>query len=110
MEQAPTEAALKLFHVIIIWDCFAVANDALEARNAVKHFIKHENMQPTEETALEASSEHNIRASWRDQKPLVGADVSDADFEKRVKGRTVIQMFEALYKKQIARAKESEAT
>lgn len=98
---------MKLFHTIVIYDCFVVANDALEARNAVKHFVKHEDMQPTEETALEASSEHNIRPSWRDQKPLVGSDISDDDFTKRVKGHTVIEMFEILYKKQIAKVKET---
>jgi len=59
-----------------------------------------EGATPSEMTALEARTEGNIRQSWREQKPFVAADVSDADFEKKVKGHTTIEMFKQIYTKQ----------
>ena len=90
---------MRLFNTIVIFDVYTVANDAEEARKAVVAAIA-EGASPTEITALEAKFESNIRASWRDQKPFVAADVSDEDFEKRVKGSTTFDLWKRLYTKQ----------
>lgn len=90
---------MKLFNTIVIFDVFTVGNDPEKAREAVLTAIR-DGATPTEMTALEARSESNIRTSWRDQKPFVAADVSDADFEKKVKGHTTVEMFKQIYTKQ----------
>lgn len=90
---------MKLYNVIIIHDVYCVANDPEEARAAVRAAIK-EDFAPTEQTALETRFESNVRASWRDQKPFVGNDISDEDFDKLVKGSTTIEMFKKLYTKE----------
>jgi predicted NAD-dependent protein-ADP-ribosyltransferase YbiA (DUF1768 family) len=90
---------MKLFNVVIIHDVFVVGDNPEKAREAVLAAIR-EGTSPTEMTALEARSESNIRQSWREQKPYVAADISDADFEKVVKGHTTIEMFKQIYTKQ----------
>jgi hypothetical protein len=89
---------MKLYNTIIIHDVYVIANDAAEARETVKTWIK-EGLQPSEETALEARDQRNVRQSWRDQKPLVGGSVTDKEFEGQIKGRTTIEIFEHLYMK-----------
>lgn len=89
---------MKVFNAIVMFDCFVVANSPEKAREAVKVWIK-EGMTPSEEVAREVRDERSIRSSWRDQKPLVGDDVSDLDFNKHIKGHTVIEIFQHIYQK-----------
>jgi len=90
---------MKLFNTVVIFDVFCVGNDPEKAREAVLDAIR-EGMKPSEMTALEARTEGNIRQSWRDQKPFVAADISDADFEKKIKGHTTIELWKSIYTKQ----------
>jgi hypothetical protein len=89
---------MKIFNTIVLYDTYVVANSAEEARKALKDWI-HEGLNPSEEKAMEARDERNIRQSWRDQKPLVGGDVSDDDFEKHIKGHTTVEVFQHIYTK-----------
>lgn len=94
---------MKLYNVIVVWDVYATAESPDEARKAVMAFITHEvpaeRLTPSESTALEAREERNIRQAWRDEKPLVGNDVSDVDFGK-LKGKTTLDVFKMLYTKE----------
>jgi len=90
---------MKLFKTIVMWDVVVVANSHEAARQAVKDWIATGELAASEEVALEIRDESGIRDAWKKQKPLVGADISDGDFEKRVKGRTTIEMFEHIYTK-----------
>jgi aminoglycoside phosphotransferase len=91
---------VKLYQAIVIYDYYVVANDPQEARETLMNFIREEHPQPSEQTAIEARDERNVRQSWRDLKPLVGGNVSDDDFEKRCKGRTTIEIYKDIYTKQ----------
>jgi hypothetical protein len=90
---------MKLYNTIVIYDVYTIANSSETARKAVMQFIQAGDIQPSESTALETRAENNIRSSWRDQKPLVGEDITDDDFDKRVKGHTTIEMFQHIYLK-----------
>lgn len=96
---------MKLFNVIIVWDVYCAAESHEEARKAAMEFITHEvpaeRLPPSESTALETREERNVRQAWRDEKPLVGNDVSDTDFEK-LKGKTTLDVFKMLYTKESA--------
>lgn len=95
-----SEHKMKLFNVIVVYDTYVVAETPAAAREAVMQWLKEDpsSLIP-EETAFETREENNVRDSWREQKPLVGADVSDDDFEKRVKGKTTIEIFKNIYTK-----------
>jgi hypothetical protein len=88
---------MKLYNVIIVWDVCAVAESPEAARSAVLAFIRDQNdpLKPSEQTALETRNAREIRAAWTGEKPLVGEDVSDADFEL-LKGKTSMEIFEML--------------
>ncbi len=91
---------MKLYNVIILFDVYAVAESGEAARDAVMQFISNGDLPPSESKAIESREERNIRQSWRDQKPIVGADVTDDDFEKKIKGHTTIEIYQSLYTKQ----------
>jgi hypothetical protein len=84
--------------VIAIWDCYITAESGEEARKALLAWIAT-GEPPSEIVAVETNREGAIRDSWRDQKPLVAADVSDADF-KKLEGKTTIEIFKQIYTKQ----------
>lgn len=89
---------MKLFNAIIIYDYFVVAENGAEAIETLKFWI--EDGAPTsEQKAMEARDERNIRLSWRDQRPLVGSSISDGDFEKHIKGHTTLDVFQHIYSK-----------
>lgn len=88
---------MKIFNAIVLYDVFVVAETNEAAVEALKAWIA-EGLNPSEQKAMEARDERNIRQSWREQKPLIGADISDADF-KKLKGKTTIEAFELIYKK-----------
>lgn len=64
----------------------------------ITHEVPAERLPPSESTAIETREERNVRQAWRDEKPLVGNDVSDVDFEK-LKGKTTLDVFKMLYHK-----------
>lgn len=88
---------MKLYNVILIADCYVVAESGEAAREALKTAIL-EGEKHTEETALEVRNETSIREAKKADKPFVGADVSDADFEK-LKGKTTVEIYKLIYTK-----------
>lgn len=93
---------MKLFNAIVGWDVYVCAENEEDARAAVKTFIM-EGLASSYENAIEAREARHVRAAWTDQSPLVGAAVSDQDFES-VKGKTTMQVQEMLYTKQDKKA------
>jgi hypothetical protein len=91
------ENPVKLYNVIAIYDVFCVAETSEAARESLLAWIE-EGMKPSEIIGVETVRENSIRDSWREQKPLVGADVSDADF-KKIEGKTTLEIFQHIYTK-----------
>lgn len=91
---------MKLFQTIIIFDVVAAANSEEAARLALLALIRDqlEPQAPNEILAREITQEREIRVAMRTAKPIVGGDVSDADFET-IRGKTNLEMFERLYTK-----------
>ncbi len=89
---------MRLYNTIVVFDVYCIANTQEAAVAAAKAWIK-DGLEPTESVALESREEKNVRQSWRDQKPLVGTDVSDKEFEEQIKGHTTIEIFTHLYQK-----------
>jgi hypothetical protein len=90
---------MKLFNTIAIYDVYIIAESAEAARDTLLAAINGTNEQalmPNEVTATESKMERSIRAGYRDERPFVAGDVSDADFDK-CKGKTTIQLFEHIY-------------
>lgn len=92
---------MKLYQTIIIFDVVAAANSEEAARRALLALVRDgvDPQAPNEIVAREITHEREIRNAMREDKPIVGADVSDADFET-VKGRTNMEMFKRLYTKE----------
>jgi hypothetical protein len=88
---------VKLFNTVIVFDVYCVAESADKAREMALIHVR-EGLPPSEQVGLEVTSDRSIREAWREEKPLVGSDVSDGDFAK-LKGKTTIQTFEMLHKK-----------
>jgi hypothetical protein len=86
---------MKLYNAIAIFDVYVVAESSEDARNALLAHI-NSGMQPNEIVGVEATKAHTIRASWIDEKPLVGEQVSDEGF-KKLKGKTTGEAFELIY-------------
>lgn len=89
---------LKLYNTIIIFDVYAVAKSPEAANEAVKAWIKSGELAPSSENALEAREERNIRASWLDERPIIGDDLTDEEF-KSLKGKSTAEAFTRFYKK-----------
>lgn len=91
----------QLFNTIIVYDVYAYAESAEDARAAALANI-HDGeftLKPSQETALE-TGRTQPRTAWADQPPLVGPAVSDADFEA-VKGKTCQQVWDEQNKKPV---------
>lgn len=89
---------MKLYNAIAIFDVYIVAESGEAARDALLACILADELKPSEVVAVETTRESAIRASWRDEKPPVAADVSDGDFAK-IKGHTTAEIFGRLYTK-----------
>lgn len=87
----------KMFNVIVTWDVYAVANEGQSAEAAVLELIKSGEISATHRKALPMKVSP-VREAWRDERPIVGDDVSDADFA-RLRGKTTQQAYELLTKK-----------
>jgi hypothetical protein len=88
---------MKLYNTIAIFDVYVVAESSEKAREALLAGIA-DGLPPSEIVGVETNREAAIRAAWREEKPLVAADVSDEDF-KKLQGNTTIKIFEKLYTK-----------
>lgn len=98
-DQKPTvPEGAKLFNVIVVYDVYAVAHDFETATAAVKDFIQNGELPPSESKALGVRREVEVREAWRNEKPFVGADVTDDEFEK-IKGKTTIETYNLFNKK-----------
>ena len=92
---------LKLHNVIIVFDVYALAHDAAQAREVIIAAIRDspangaEPFAPSEAVALPTSRIREVRAAWTNQKPFVADDVTDEEFES-VKGKTTIEVFQML--------------
>jgi len=89
---------VKLYNTIAIFDVYTVAESNEAARDALLAAIAN-GQKPSEITATETLRESAVRQGFRDERPFVGDDVSDADFQK-LKGKTTAQAYEMLYTKQ----------
>lgn len=87
---------MKLHNVIVAYDVYVLAESPEAARQAVNEFIKADELAPNH-VAAHPVVHAPIRPQWRDEKPLVASDVSDADFA-RVKGKTTQQVHDMLFK------------
>lgn len=92
----------KLYEAIVVWDVVVWAESEEDAKAAVLSNIQAGLMgdielPPSEQVARNIGV-RPPRAAWQGQKPLVGAAVSDADYE-RVKGKTCQQVWEEINKK-----------
>ncbi len=94
---------MKLFSVIKVYDVYVAAESAEEASMTIIKAIRNSDpetlLAPNEATVNEARNERDVHERWRDLKPFVGDDVSDADFET-LKGKTTIQILDMLHPKQ----------
>ncbi len=89
---------MKLFNTCVVWDIYTVAESHEAARAAAEAMIKSGELNPSESVALEVKRENEVREAWRNERPLVGQDISDADFEK-LKGKTTHDVFAMLHVK-----------
>lgn len=87
---------MKLYNTIIAFDVYVVAESEESARAAAMVHIR-EGLNASHSVALEIKASP-VRAGWQMERPLVGEDVSDADFE-RIKGKTTQQVHDLLNKK-----------
>ncbi len=89
---------LKLFNVIVIWDVYAVAKTPEAAIEATAQWIKSGDLPASSQNALETRENRQIRADWMNEKPIVGEDLSDEEFES-LKGKTTLDAFNRFYSK-----------
>lgn len=94
-----TKQTVKLFNAIDLFDVYVVANSPEEARACLLDWIRNHELPPSETKAMEARDERNIRQSWREAKPLVAADITDAEFEKHIKGHSTVEIWQHIYTK-----------
>lgn len=93
---------MKLYNVIITYDGYVVAGDdesaIKSAREAMIELIQANEYHPAYSAALPVANTP-VQPRCQLERPIVAADVSDADFAK-VKGKTNQQVWELLTKKQ----------
>ncbi len=86
-------------NVILVFDTYVVAESPEAARQAVKDLIAdpdpESRLMPDDENARPVLHERSIRDTWKEQSPLVAADVSDEDFA-RIKGKKTLAIFNLL--------------
>lgn len=96
MSDTNDRSKMKVHNVIVVYDVYAVAETPEAAREAILGAIAAGELNPSDQNAIPVNHERNIRESWREQKPFIGADVSDADFET-CKGKTTLDIFNMLF-------------
>lgn len=90
---------MKVWNVIVVHDVYAIAETPEAARASIIAAIASGEIEITEQNAIPVNHERSIRETWRDQKPFVGDDVSDADFET-LKGKTTLEIFKMIMTKE----------
>ena len=108
---------MKLYNVVVVFDVYAVGESPEDATRAILEAIytpsdQIDNMlagdlktpegsplHPSSHYASQVVREWSVREAWKNQKPYVGAEVSDEDFEK-LKGKTTIEAFKMLHVKE----------
>lgn len=98
---------MRLYNTIMVFDVYCVAESPEEARATILEAIRdgEQPLDPSEQNALPVSREREVRDAWREEKPFVGATVSDEDFE-RCKGKTTFEVFKMLHVKENAPAEQ----
>lgn len=98
---------MRLYNVIMMYDVYCVAESPEEARQAILEAIRDQEapLDTSEQNALPVSREREVRDAWREEKPFIGATVSDEDFE-RCKGKTTFEVFKMLHVKEDAPAEQ----
>lgn len=92
---------MKLHNVIIVHDVYVVAETEEDAIKTVLDGIHtaEEPLKPSEQVAIEATDpRRSVRAAWCDERPFVGASISDADFET-LKGKSTLDVCKMIYTK-----------
>lgn len=89
---------MKLFNAIAIYDVYVVAESSEDARRALLAAIE-DSQPPSEIVGVEVTREEAIRASWCEQAPFVGDEITTQDFDK-IKGKSTVEIFRQLYTKQ----------
>jgi hypothetical protein len=94
----PAEPTIKLLNTIVMWDVYCVAGAGPDAEAnacaALLDLISRGEINTSCQKALEIRVSP-VRPQWRDQRPIVAADVSDEDFA-RIKGMTTQQVYDLL--------------
>lgn len=90
---------MKVHNVIIVFDVYAVAEEPAAAREAIIAAINNGEIKISDQNAIPVNHERSIRDSWRDERPFIGADVSDEDFES-LKGKTTLEIFKMIMTKE----------
>lgn len=98
MSETNGKSKMRVHNVIVVYDVYAVAETPESARAAILGAIASNELQPSDQNAIPVNHERSIREQWRTEKPFVGEDVSDADFE-RCKGKTTLDIFNMLHTK-----------
>lgn len=83
-----------------MYDVYCVANSEEEANAAALSLVRaaEDPLVPNEQVANECRKAKEIRQKYETERPLVGADVSDEDFET-LKGKTNAEIHAMLYAK-----------
>lgn len=89
---------MKMMNTVVIFDVYCIANTPETATATVLDMIKHGELEPTTQKALEMHLAP-IAPRCRNDRAIVADDVSDEDFEK-LRGKTVQQAYDFLEKKQ----------
>jgi hypothetical protein len=89
--------ALKLHNTIVTWDVYCFSYGHEPALIAVMELIRAGELNATHMKALEQHVAP-ISPKFRDERPIVAADVSDEDFET-LKGLTTQQAYELISKR-----------
>jgi D-aminopeptidase len=91
---------MVIYNTVVVYDVYVIAESPEAAREAALANIRdgEQPLPPSEQVALEVRAEREIRAAWAEEGPLVGNDVSDADFAK-LKGKKMTEIYAMLHKK-----------
>lgn len=90
---------MRLWNTIIVYDVYALAETPEKAREVIMAAINGGELQPSDQNAIPVNHERSIRESWKEQRPFVGEDVSDKDFES-IKGKNTLEIFQMIFSKQ----------
>ncbi len=95
---------MRIQNVIVVYDVYCVTGDDEQApqhaREEIIRAIQNGELAPSDQNAIPVSMERAIRETWKDERPFVAADVTDAEFET-LKGKTTLDIFNMLHVKEL---------